>query len=147
MNNISGFGLKIRLIASTTFPIGFDVTEFADDSDPFDIPSLQVGDTAMGLNGDLITWSKANPIKVTLAVVPGSTDDLNLAILLEANRPGKGKSAALDTITLVGIYPDGRVITFINGAITDGMPGNAVSSDGRQKSKVYNFAFENRITA
>ena len=86
--NISGFDSAINIIASSTFPVGFVVTQFADDSDPFDIPSLQIGDSAMGLNGDLLTWSKANPIKVTLNVVPLGDDDINLAILLEANRVG-----------------------------------------------------------
>ena len=93
MQNISGYGLSINILASTTFPIGLFITEFADDSDPLDIPSLQVADSAMGLNGDLIVWSKANPIKATLDVIPNSFSDRNLAILLEANRVGKGKTA------------------------------------------------------
>jgi len=87
-NDVSGFGLRIRLTASRTFPAGITITQFADDADPFDIPSLQIADTAMGLNGDLISWSKANPIKPTLNVIPASEDDRNLAVLLEANRVG-----------------------------------------------------------
>jgi hypothetical protein len=145
MNDISGFGLRVNVIASNTFPVGFNVTQFADDADPFDLPSLQIGDTAMGLNGDLIRWSKANPIKITLNVVPGSLDDINLGILLEANRVGKGKLGAGDRITMTGLYPNGEFITLIEGTITDGMPGNSVASAGRMKSKAYIFAFENKI--
>lgn len=144
MNDISGFGLRIQLIADKTFPVGVPVTQFADDADPFDLPSLQIADKAMGLNGDLITWSKANPIIVTLNVIPGSLDDINLGILLEANRVGRGKIGARDIITLIGIYPDGRVITLSPGSITDGMPGDSVSSAGRLKTKSYAFAFENK---
>ena len=48
----------------------------------------------MGLNGDLIGWSKPNPIKITLNVIPQSFSDLNLAVLLEANRVGRGKQGA-----------------------------------------------------
>ena len=145
MNEISGFGLRINIIASNTYPIGLPITQFADDADPFDLPSLQIADSAMGLNGDLLTWSKANPIKITLSVVPGGLDDAALSILFEANRVGRGKLGAQDIITMTGIYPSGNIITLINGVITDGMPGNAVASAGRLKSKTYSFSFENKI--
>ena len=147
MQNVSGYGLSINIIASNTFPIGFGVTEFADDNDPLDVPSLQIGDSAMGLNGDLIAWSKANPIKVTLNVIPGSVDDRNLSILLDANRVGKGKVGARDTITMNIQYPepDGSFVQLINGIITDGMPFTAVASSGRKKTNNYQFTFENRV--
>ncbi len=141
-NDVSGFGLRLRITASRTFPAGFTVTRFADDADPFDLPSIQIADKAMGLNGDLVTWSKANPINTTVNVIPGSEDDRNLAVLLEANRVGRGKSGARDQITMTGTYPDGRSITLSAGVITDGMPGNSVASAGRLKSKAYQFAFE-----
>lgn len=145
MNNISGYGFRINCIASNTFPVGFIISEFADDADPFDVPSLQIADSAMGLNGDLISWSKANPIKITLNVIAESQSDLALAILLEANRVGRGKIGARDIITLTGIYPDGNFITLTNGIITDGLPGNAIASAGRLKSKSYQFSFENKV--
>lgn len=145
MQNISGFGLRIIVVALNTFPVGFPVTEFADDSDPFDVPNLQIGDSAMGLNGDLIAWAKANPIKINLNVIPSSIDDINLGILFEANRPGKGKVPANDKIIITGIYPSGDIITLTNGIITDGSPLSAVASAGRLKSKTYSFAFENKL--
>ena len=145
MQNISGYGLTLTLIASNTFPVGFVINQFADDADPLDVPSLQVGDSAMGINGDLIVWSKANPIKITLDVIPTSPSDRNLSILLEANRPGRGKIPARDIITLNIAYPAGNFISLTNGLITDGLPFNSVSSEGRLKSKSYNFSFENRI--
>lgn len=141
-NDISGFGLQIQVVASVTFPSGFTVSQFADDGDPFDLPSIQIADKAMGLNGDLITWSKANPLPVTLNVIPNSDDDKNLGILFDANRVARGKQSARDVITMTGIYPDGSTITLTPGVITDGMPGNAVASSGRMKSKAYIFAFE-----
>lgn len=145
MENISGFGTSLIVIASNTFPIGFEISNFADDSDPIDVPTLQIGDTAMGLNGDLITWSKANPIKLTLAVVPLSQDDINLNILLQANRVGKGKIGARDIITMNIKYPAGNFVQMIQGIITDGSPFSAVSNSGRIKSKTYQFSFENMI--
>lgn len=142
-NNISGFGASVRLVASTTFPQGITITQFADDSDPIDIPSLQIADKAMGVNGDLYTWSKANPLIYNMSVGPDTDDDINLQILLEANRVAKGKTSALDDITISVLYPDGSTATYSGGTITDGMPGNAIASAGRLKSKTYNFAFEN----
>jgi hypothetical protein len=143
--NISGFGLSVNLIASTTYPIGLNITEFADDANPLDVPSLQIGDVAMGLNGDLITWSKANPIKITLNVIPDSDNDLALSILLAANRVGRGKSSARDNITMNVFYPNQLFVTLINGVITDGMPFVGVANSGRMIERAYNFSFENYI--
>jgi len=143
-SDISGFGLRVNVIASVTFPAGFPVTQFADDSDPFDLPSIQIADKAMGMNGDQVVWSKPNPLPVNISVVPGSDDDKNLSILAEANRVGKGKNSARDLITMTAIYPDGSTITFSQGKITDAMIGHSVASAGRMKSKTYMFSFENR---
>ena len=144
--DISGFGVQGQITASVTFPNGFTVTEFADDADPWDIASQQISDKAMSLNGDLVGWSTANPITLTINVIPDSEDDLNLAIILEANRVGQGKSSARDVITFVGTNPgaDGRTITLTNGRITDGPVGTGIASAGRKKSKAYVFSFENK---
>jgi hypothetical protein len=142
MNDISGFGLSVQINASVTFPSGFNVTQFADDSDPFDLPSLQIMDKAMGLNGDLVTWSVAQPINVTINVIPDSEDDRNLSILLSANRVGRGKQSARDEISMTGIYPDGSTVALTPGKITDGMPSSGVASSGRKKTKTYSFTFE-----
>lgn len=144
MQNISGNGIEVSLKASVTFPTGFSVTAFADDSDPFDLPSIKIAETAMGVNGDLVIWNTPTPIVFSLSVIPGSDDDKNLSILFEQNRAGKNKKSAKDKITITGIYPDGRKITLVNGGITDGMPGDSVASAGRLKSKTYTFAFENK---
>lgn len=142
--NISGNGIEVSVVGSVTFPSGFNVTQFADDSDPFDLPEIQIAETAMGVSGDLVVWNTPNPITFTLSVIPGSEDDKNLAILFEENRVAKKKKSAKDVITVTGIYPDGSKITLVNGAITNGMPGNSVASAGRLKSKTYTFAFENK---
>jgi len=146
MGDISGFGVSARIVASRTFPVGFTVTEFADDADPIDAPSIQVNDKSMGLNGDLITWSKASPLNVTINVIPGSESDKNLAILLEANRVGKGKTSARDKITMVVSYPDDTSTTYVKGAITDGVPSKNVASAGRLKTNSYAFSFENKVS-
>lgn len=144
MSDISGFGLRIRITASITFPNGVELSAFADDADPMDMPSQQLRDKAMGLNGNLVTWAKAIPITLTVNLIPGSIDDQNMAVLAEANRTGAGKRAVNDVIRAVIIYPDESMVTLTEGAITDAMIGNGVASAGRLKSKPYIFAFENK---
>ncbi len=55
MVTVSGFGLIVNVIASVPFPVGIVLTELADDSDPFNLPRLQIDDSDQGLKGDLIT--------------------------------------------------------------------------------------------
>ena len=145
MENITGSGIVVTIRSSVTFPTGFIVTQFADDADPLDLPSVQLADKAMGVNGDLVTWSKATAKEVTLNVIPGSVDDINLSLLALANTPGIGLVPAGDEITLTAVYPSGNIITCTGGAITDAMPGASVASSGRLKTKPYKFAFETII--
>jgi len=142
MQDISGYGISASVAASNTFPSGFPVTQFADDADPVDAASIQLADKAMGVNGDLIVWSKANPILVVIAVIPGSDDDRNLSVLAEANRTAKGKAPARDVINMVITYPDGSTASLSQGKITDAIPTQAIASAGRMKSKPYGFVFE-----
>lgn len=142
--DISGFGFLVNLVADRTFPSGLNLTQWADDADPFDTPAIQLADKAMGLNGDMIVWSKATPIEVTLNVVPGSDDDINLAILAESNRVGAGKTSAQDVITMTGIYPNGTALTLTGGKIMSAPVSSSIASAGRLKTKAYMFAFENR---
>lgn len=142
--DITGVGTVVTLIASTTFPVGIPITQFADDADAVDMGSIQIADVAMGLNGDLIKWGKANALPVVIGVVPGSEDDLNLQILADANRVAQGKSSAYDNITLTIVYPDGSIVQFTGGVITDAMFGKSVSSAGRIKTRSYSFKFEQK---
>ena len=88
--DISAFGIRVQIFASVTFPAGITITQFADDGDSLDVPQQQIADKAMGVNGDLITWSKANPLNLTLNIIPASDDDRNMSVLLEANRVARG---------------------------------------------------------
>ncbi|MCO8160978.1 hypothetical protein NRB16_24465 [Pseudomonas sp. LJDD11] len=142
MYDISATGLSLTIIAHKTFPNGFPVTEFADDADPFDLPTVVAATAAMNVNGDLVVFSSPQPILPTLNVIPGSEADNNLQILFEANRAAKGKKVAGDVVKIVASYPDGSTLTVSNGKILSGNPGNSVASAGRKKSKAYAFAFQ-----
>ena len=140
---IGGFGLSVLLRASATFPVGLAIEAFADDADPFDFPDIKIADIAMGLNGDMVSWSKATPLLTNIALIAESDDDNNMAVLLAANRVGKSKQSARDVLTLIGQYPSGAIVTLSNGKLTDGAISNSISSAGRMKSKVYKMAFQN----
>lgn len=140
--DVSGFQTELNLVASNTFPSGFSITQFGEGVDPFDIPSLKIGDGKMGLNGTLITNSVASAIPLTLNVIAQSEEDDNLQILLNANRVAFGKRGARDIITLTVIYSNGGFVTFNEGIITDGMPAASIGSDNRFKPQAYSFIFE-----
>ena len=143
--DISGFGLTLNVKASVTFPAGFAVTQFADDGDSLSFDNMDIADAAMGLNGDLVTWSKPAPLVIPINVIPDSDDDKNMQVLFEANRAGKGKLPARDVITMTVVYPNGKAKTLTNGKLTSGAPSNSVTSAGRMKSKQYTFKFENVV--
>lgn len=145
MQDVSATGVKITVITVPTYPKGFEVSEFADNADPLDFPPTQIADYGMGVNGDLVTWTKPVPLEITLNVIPNTDADKNLGILYDMNRAAKGKISAQDLVTLVASYPDGTRKIFSNGKLISGVPANGVSSDGRIKTKEYKFVFENKI--
>lgn len=142
MFNISGFGLTVSLIASNTFPVGLILTNWPDDQDAISFPDIEIGDGQMGVNGDLIVWSKAAPVKVILSAIPDSPTDLQLAVLLQANRVGVNKIGARDIIQMGVLQGNLNVGVFTNGIIVAGPPFNGVQSTGRMKTKQYNLIFE-----
>lgn len=145
MQDVSATGVKITIIAAPTFPQGFEISEFADDADPLDFPVAQIADYGMGVNGDLVTWTKPVPLEVTLNIIPNTDADKNLGILYDMNRAAKGKVSVQDLVTLIASYPDGTRKIMSNGKLVSGAPANSVASAGRIKTKEYKFVFENKI--
>ena len=143
--NVSGFSTVVTLIASVTFPVGITITQLADDADPLDFSAVRIADTGMGVNGDLLAWSRAASLPMMLNVIPGSEDDVNLQILADANRVGQGKASADDIIQATIVYPDGSTVTMNGGKMTDAQFGKGISSAGRLKTKAYAFAFESKV--
>lgn len=145
MSNISGFGIVVNIIASATFPVGVPITQFADDADPLDFAPVNIADMAIGLNGDPIDWSKPTTFPMTLNVIPGSQDDINLGIIADANRVGQGKNSANDAISATIVYPDGSITTLSAGKMISAPFGRGVSSAGRQKTRTYSFTFGKKV--
>ena len=142
MNDVSATGLALVVQASKTFPSGIFITQFADDADPLDLPAVDIAQTGMDINGNLVSWSTPTPQTVTINVLAGSEEDQNLAILLDANTAKRGRRAAGDNITMVASYGNGSTTTARNGRITNGSRGSSVAGAGRLKSKQYTFVFQ-----
>ena len=114
MNEISGTGLSILVIASNTYPVGVLLTGLPDDTDPLEFDDLTIAEYGMGLNGDLITWSSPQALPFKLSLIPNTPGEIAMAFLLEANRVAKGKRSARDVITIVVNYPNGTKKTLKN---------------------------------
>lgn len=142
MNDISSTGLQAQVVASNTYPQGFKVDMFPDDVDAINAPDIDLADTAMGPNGDMVVWSKPQGIPVEVSVIATSDDDTNMDTLGEANRIARGKTSARDQITIVLLYPNGLTVTCSKGKMTSAPPVLNATANGRYKTRTYKFMFE-----
>lgn len=142
---ISGSGIEVVVTASPSFPTGITCRAFADDTDPLDIPDLQIAESAMGVNGDLVTWRTPKPIEINLNIIPNTDEDIALTQLADLNRVAKGKLSVKDIIVMTVNYPDGTSKILANGIIQGYSVMNSITSNGRFKTKNFKFVFENKI--
>jgi hypothetical protein len=145
MQDISGFGLKVTVIATGTYPSGIVLTKFPDDTDPLDFPDVDIAEYFSGLNGDLIKNQHPQPIEVNLSVIAKTADAAYLETLFNANRVGLNRRSNNDVITLIVAYPDGTIRTCINGGVRSGKIADSIASDGRTATRVFGFTFEDVI--
>lgn len=143
--NISLFGFSVRIVADRTFPAGFTLTQWADDTPPLDSPIIETGGYGMGPNGDMVIWQKPAAITSAFSVIPNSEDDRNLSLLHEANRISKNKGVTpMDKVTAIISYQDGRIVTLSQGIILSGPAAPGGVQDGRLTSRTFGFVFEDR---
>ena len=145
MQDIGGLGSKVTIIAVPTFPQGFTITEFASDSDPIVVDDVEVTNTEVGVNGDVVSWHRATTIPVEISVIPNSESDRNLQILVNSNRGAKNKVSLNDDITMSIAHADGTIETYTGGKIASGKIGKSISSDGKMRTGTYRFVFSNKI--
>lgn len=147
MENISSFGLMAVLTSSRTFPVGLPITKFADDNDSIRVPEFKLGDGKMDLNGNLIRSKNAQPVPLSMALIPDSAEDQALAMLLNANRIAKTNPPVDDSITLVVHWPNSSIVTYTKGIIVGGPASLSGTGAGRLSSNVYTFEFEDLYVA
>jgi hypothetical protein len=141
MQNISGFGTSVTVIATQSFPLGFNITQFADDTDPIAVDPTEPNGFELLYDGSLFAFGKAAPIKLSVSVIPGSDDDINLKILLAANKSASSYIPLPDITSMVISYADGGRVVLSNGTILNGPLADAIAPTGRRKSNTFTFVF------
>ena len=143
--DISALGIKATLVAAPSYPVGFTITQFADDGDSLNVPDMTIMQSGMGVNGDLVVWRTAVPCEVDINVIPGTDDCKNLENLFKLNMVQKNKLASKDVITLTIQHPNGKIDILTNGYIIGGKPVQDYSASGRAKTRTFRFMFENNV--
>lgn len=143
--DVSAMGLKVLVQASPSFPVGIEVTHFADDGDSLNIGEITTMESAVGVNGDLVVWRVATPCEVELNVIPGTDDCKDLETLFNLNMTQKNRASSKDIITMVVSHPNGKQTILSNGYIVGGKPVQDYSSNGRANSRTFRFVFENNV--
>ncbi len=141
MIDVSGFGTGIIVVALQSFPMGFKLSQFADDIDAIDAREVEPTGYEMLFDGDLFAFDKAAPIEVTIGVIPGSDDDINLKILLQSKHGAKSFLPLPDVTSMVITYPDGGRIILSNGTILKGALVDSINPQARRKGNKYTFVF------
>ena len=141
MINISGTGTGIVVVALRSFPMGFNLTQFADDIDPIAAEEIEPSGFEMLYDGSLFAFDKAAPILLTVGVIAGSSDDINLKILLQSRKSSISLAPFQDFVSVVISYPDGGRIALSNGVLFKGTLIDKIEQTGRKKGNSYTFAF------
>lgn len=146
MQDTSAVGVRVRLVASVTYPLGIWLDAFPEDNDLGSNNDVEIGNDATGINGDLIWWKTGNAIDFQLPLIPNNEQEALVGRLYLANKVTKNRRVAKDIITIQVINPVSAVTTtFKNGYIRNGNPSYSYGGDGRIKSKNYQFRFESMI--
>lgn len=141
MIDISGFGTGIVVVALQSFPMGFSLSKFADDADPISAKDIEPTGYEMLYDGSLFAFDKAAPVELSVSVIPGSDDDLNLKVLLQSKKGAKKLIPLADVTSMVITYPDGGRVILSNGTILRGPLVDSIEASGRKKSNTFTFVF------
>lgn len=153
--DISATGAKVAIKFSDGTEI--NVTHFSDEGTPFEAGDVDVSTNQKNLNGDMISSRTPSVYPVSLTVIPGSEEDLQLQQKLqEASLQPGGVNAVsklwVDCLQIfiptinssVGAGLDGShiVYTWMKGRFKNGPTGPSTSAEGRLSAKTYGFEFE-----
>lgn len=141
--DVSAAGTTIVLKASVTYPAGIALSCFATDQAPWDVPDVQIAGVEPSLNGDLAKHCEYHEIPLSFSLIPNSVDDEAMKVLWKRNRPGRGRAAAMDDITLVISNPTWTVPvrTLSGGTMLSGPAFPGAGGNQSLESQRYQFAF------
>jgi hypothetical protein len=141
MIDISAFGTGITIIATTSFPVGFTLSSFADDEDPLSVENTEVSGYEKLYDGSIFTYDKTSPLLLSVGVMPNTEDDQNLKILMQMRKSSPSILPLSDETSIVICYADGGKVAMGNGTILSGPLADSITSQGRKKGNVYHFVF------
>lgn len=140
MIDVSVFGATITVIATVSFPNGFVLKAFADDQDALTVDDVETSGFEPLYDGNIFTFDKTAPVKLAVSVIPGSDDDINLKILLQARKSLNWLNLP-DVTSMVISYPDGGRVVLSAGSILKGPLADTMLTNGRKKGNTYGFVF------
>jgi hypothetical protein len=141
MIDVSAFGTGITVVATSSFPVGFQLTSFADDEDPLAIEEVEVSGYEKLYDGNIFIFDKTSPVLLSVGIIPNTDDDINLKILMQARKSSPHILPLPDTTTMIITYPDGGRVVLSGGGILSGALADSISSGGRKKGNAYHFVF------
>lgn len=141
MIDISGFGTGITVIATTSFPTGFTLTQFADDEDPLNVENTEVSGYEKLYDGSIFTYDKTSPLLLSVGLIPNTEDDINMKILMQMRKSSVHLLPLPDTTSMVICYPDGGKVAMSQGTVLSGPLADSLTTQGRRKGNVYHFVF------
>ncbi len=141
MIDVSAFGTKCYLLASTTYPTGFAVKSFADDVDPIVLDPITIAQSKRDVNGKFYSSGKGAVIPMSVSVIAGSDEEVSLATIVRANFNSTAVRPAMDEINLTLSYQDGTIVIFTQGRMISGPPAPSVVMSGRSKSSTFIIHF------
>lgn len=142
MFDVSTTGASVTIGSTVTLPVPIPITHFADDKEPFQIDDQEITGDGMGINGDLVVYTKPVPVYCKISVVANSPDDIALYTLFKMNK-ATSVSHAFDVCDMTIVIPNIlKPFRYINGKIKSGPPGPTSSADGKNQSHTYGFVFE-----
>jgi hypothetical protein len=143
---VSANGIKVMLFASITYPTGIEIASFNPGDDPFSADNVSIAETEMGVNGNMIVYRTPYAYNLTMNITPMTEVDQIMENIANADRIAFGKASAKNVLMLSVIYPQGRVLTYIDGALTSVPGGFTAGGNGRMGGRSYTMAFRNVVS-
>jgi hypothetical protein len=141
MIDLSSFGTGITIVATTSFPVGFSLSSFADDESPLDVENTEVSGYEKLYDGTIFTFDKTSPILLSVGIMPNTDDDINMKILMQMRKSNAQILPLPDVTSMIIVYPDGGRVAMSNGSIISGPLADSLTREGRKKGNVYHFVF------
>ena len=154
MFDISTVGAEFTLIGMDGRRIA-KVNQFSEEGTPFECNDVDLSTNEKNLNGEMISSRTPSVYTVSITVIPGSDDDIELTAYAQKCALFKGnvqpiRSIAIKSATLAVPYYNessetgatSRLYTFTNGRMKSAPTGASTSAEGRQSSRTFTFEFE-----